>query len=189
MFKGTILFIHGFTSSSQQNWFPYISKKLDEVGISYRIPDLPGGTYPHLNNWLEKMQEVITHVEGPLILVGHSLGTRAILEYLDKYKAEVEKVFLIAAFANKLENAQRHDDGRSYADFFEHKVDASEIKKHVQDFIVVHSLEDSSIEFDQAKEISDDLNARLIEVKGRDHISESEHGEFIFQILKEELKF
>ncbi len=39
-------FIHGYTASSQADFYPILSKELDKVGLDYVIPDLPGNKYP-----------------------------------------------------------------------------------------------------------------------------------------------
>lgn len=189
MFRGTIVFVHGYTASSKGDWYPQISTLLDQAGVAYKIPDLPGGEYPHAQEWLSIIDDVVKESEGPLVLVGHSLGTRAVLLYIEKYQPKVEKVFLIATFDDLLDNANRHDDGKGYADFFEQHMDIHILKKSVGGFVVVHSKDDSSIEYTQAEGIAAKLDAKLMMVDGRDHMSESENAEFIFEILKEELGF
>ena len=94
------------------------------------------------------MYDVISKIETPLDLVGHSLGSRTALLYLEKCQPKVEKVFLIAAFYNNTENAKRNN-GESYPDFFEHKIDLEKIKPLVGEFIVMHSKDDDSIEYEQ----------------------------------------
>lgn len=189
MFSGTIVFIHGYTASSKGDWYPQISALLDQAGVAYRIPDLPGGEHPHVQEWLSIIDDVVKESEGPIVLVGHSLGSRAVLLYIEKYRPTVEKVFLIAAFDDLLENANRHDDGKNYADFFEQNLDLNILKKNIGEVIVMHSKDDSSIEYSQAEGIAMKLGAKLMTVDGRDHMSESENAEYIFEILKRELGF
>src|SRR5688572_23467066 len=104
-----IIFIHGYTASHLADWYPAISKSLDEAGVDYAIPDLPGGTRPHAKDWVEAVHKEVKNSDKPIVLVGHSLGTRTALLYLDQYKQSVKAVFLIAAFANRVENAKRRD--------------------------------------------------------------------------------
>ena len=183
-----IIFIHGWTASHLADWYPNIVPELDKLGIDYAIPDLPGGEYPHAKDWLNKIHEVISKTDKPIILVGHSLGSRTALLYLEKYHPKVEKVFLVAAFANKIENADRHD-GETYPDFFEHKIDIEKIKPLVGKFIVMHSKDDDSIPYEQGVEIAHDLNAELLTYEGRFHFSEPENAPIIFEELRKELQF
>lgn len=184
-----IVFIHGYTSSHVTDWYPAVSIELNKHHIDFAIPVLPGDTLPHANEWLETLHTEISKSNKPLILVGHSLGTRAALLYLEKYKPKnVQLVILIAAFANMLENGQRND-GETYPDFFEHVINIEEIKKLAKKFIVIHSKDDSSIPFEQGAAIANDLNAKLIPYEDRDHFSNPKNAQFILQELQKELHF
>lgn len=112
-----VIFIHGYAASHLADWYPNLSKELDKLGIDYIIPDLPGGEYLYAQEWLETLHSVISKTTKPLVFVGHSLGARTALLYLEKYQPKVEKVFLIAVFSNKTENGNRND-GETYPDFF-----------------------------------------------------------------------
>lgn len=182
-----IIFIHGYTASSKENWYPNISKELTKLNVDYEIPDLPGGEHPHASEWLEKMHEVISNVDKPIVLVGHSLGTRAILLYLEKYQPKVKAVFLVAAFSNRLENATKYDEG-AYPDFFEHLIDIEKIKLLVGKFVVMHSKDDELV-YEGAVEVSNLLGAKLVTFEDRNHMSDPEDAYLILDILRKELDF
>ncbi|HET7099282.1 MAG TPA: alpha/beta fold hydrolase [Patescibacteria group bacterium] len=182
-----IVFVHGYTASSKVNWYPNISTELTKLGIDFEVPDMPGGEHPHASEWLDTMHSVISKIDKPLVLVGHSLGTRAILLYLEKYQPQVKAVFLVATFSNRLENGTKYD-GSAYSDFFTHLVDIEKIKSLVGKFVVVHSKDDE-LPFDGAVEISNQLGAKLIPFEDRDHMSDPSNAPIILKILREELDF
>lgn len=183
-----IIFIHGYTASSKENWYPNLSAELDKFGVDYVVPDLPGGDKPHAQEWLETIHQVVSLSTKPVIFVGHSLGTRAVLLYLEKYRPKVEKVFLIAAFNNDLSNGQRHE-GETYPDFFEHQIDMNIVRPLVKKFIVLHSTDDDSIPYSQAEDISSDLSAQLHAFSDRGHFDRPESYFFVLQVLRNELGF
>lgn len=183
-----IIFIHGWTASHLADWYPTLCPELDKLGIDYVVPDLPGGEHPHIKDWLEGVHSVVSQTTKPLVFVGHSLGSRTALLYLERYQPKVEKVFLIAAFANKIENALRHDR-QAYPDFFEHKIDIEKIKPLVGKFIVMHSKDDDSIPYEQGVEIAKDLNSELITYEGRYHFSGPDNASFVLEELRKELQF
>lgn len=182
-----ILFIHGYTASSKADFYPALSVLLDKAHIDYAIPDLPGEKYPHAHIWLEKLHESIKNSTKPLIIVGHSLGTRTALLYIEKYLPKVKHLFLIAAFANRLENAKRRDE--VYSDFFENMVDVTKIKSVVEHSYVLHSNDDHSIPIEQGREIAHELDAEIIVSTDRDHYCESSNAPYIFSLLKEKIGF
>ena len=184
-----IIFIHGYTASHLSDWYPNISIELRKLGIDFAIPDLPGELKPHANEWLDILHQEIIKSNKPLVLVGHSLGTRTALLYIEKYMPQnVQLVIMIAAFANKLENALRRD-GDTYPDFFEHIIDIQKIKKLSNKFVVMHSKDDSIIAFGQGIEIAKDLDAEFITYEDRDHFSNADNLPFVLQVLKKELSF
>lgn len=181
-----IIFIHGYTSSSNDDFYPGVSEKLKSLNIDFEIPDLPGGEHPHATIWLNELHKIISKVDKPLVLIGQSLGTRAALLYLEKYKPKIKLVLLIAAFANRLENATKYD-GDGYPDFFEHLIDIPKIKTLSDKFIIIHSKDDA-LEYWQGKEIAEQLGAKLISCKNMSHFSEDPRSPSeIVKILLREL--
>ena len=79
-----IIFVHGYTASSKVNWYPEVAKSLTAMGVDFAIPDLPGGWHPHSEKWLDIIDKEVKAAGKPVVLVGQSLGTRAVLLYLDK---------------------------------------------------------------------------------------------------------
>lgn len=182
-----IIFVHGYTSSSKDDWYPGIYKRLKKLNIDFEIPNLPGGKYPKASIWLDKLHKVISKTNKPLVLVGHSLGTRTILLYLEKYRPKVKLVLLIAAFANRLENATKYD-GDGYPNFFEHLVNIEDIKGLSEKFVVMHSKDDS-LDFDQGVEIANQLGGDLLGYNSRGHFSGSKNYTEVLKVLNDYLKF
>lgn len=162
--------------------------ELDRLDIDYSIPSLPGGKYPQAKVWLQILHEKLVRNKKPLIIVGHSLGTRAALLYIEKYNVKIERLFLIAAFANRTENALRNG-GNTYPDFFTHKIDVQIIKNLVSHSYVLHSKDDSSISYEQGEEIAHDLGAELIMSENRDHFCDPANAPYLLSVLKEKIGF
>lgn len=171
-----VISIHGYTSSPRKKKYQLIAKELEKLGIEYSVPALPGNEHPRSQQWLEIIDAEVTSSSKPVVLVGHSLGTRAVLLYLDKYEKEVSTVILIAAFDNDIEkNGGRR--GGKYTDFWEYPVDVEKIQKLAEKFIVVHSRDDDSIDYQQGVAISKELGAQLITYEDMGHFSGEENAE------------
>jgi len=156
-----IIFVHGYTASSEVNWYPNISKELDSLGIDHSIPDLPGDEHPHSKAWLEIIDREVNSTDKPVILVGHSLGTRAILLYLDKFNREIDAVILVASMSNNIDVYNKRSNTHLFKDFIEYAVDINKIKKLVGTFIVMHSKDDTVINYEDGVEIAKELGAEL----------------------------
>lgn len=183
-----IVFIHGYTSSSGSDFYPRLSKMLFNAGIDFIIPDLPGGKNPHSEIWMREIADSLKGNTKPLIFVGHSLGTRAVLLYLEQFKLHIEKAFLIAAFANDLANAARRE-GLAYPDFFTHKINLDIVKQLSREYYVVHSMDDPSIAYSQGEQIAGQLNAKLLTFSDKGHFYKPENADTIFNILAQYIPF
>lgn len=178
-----VIFVHGYTASSQADWYPNIRPELDKLGVDYSIPDLPGGEHPKSKDWLEIIDREVKSTKKPIILVGHSLGSRTVLLCLDKFEKKVDTVILIAAFNNNWKkNRKRRNE--HYADFFEYAPDTEKIKKLATKFIVMHSKDDDSINYQQGVQIAKDLGAKLITYEDRGHFYQPENYKYVLEVLK-----
>jgi len=186
-----VVLVHGYTSSPKNEKYQIISQKLDELGVEHSIPAFPGGEYPHSREWLEIIDREVKNTDKPIVLVGHSLGTRAILLYLDKFEIKVDTVILVATFNNDVEENTRKRDG-NYADFFEYPLNIEKIKKLANKFIIVHSKDDDSIDYQQAVDISKELDVELITYEHASHFSGKDgaekNAEYFLKFIKSALK-
>ncbi|MCL4406021.1 MAG: alpha/beta fold hydrolase [Patescibacteria group bacterium] len=178
----TVIFIHGYNASPEINWYPEMRRELDKLRVPYRMPALPGGDNPKSREWLRIIDETVKSVKGDVVLVGHSLGTRAALLYLDQSKKPVKGVLLVAPFDNNIANAGRR--GFGYSDFFEYPLNIGEIKKLSPKFVVMHSHDDQRIPFGQGKRIAKELGADFVAYDGKHHFARPESFADVFAQLK-----
>lgn len=180
-----VIVVHG-TGGHDADWLPSIGEKLNQLNIQFKIPHLPNEKPIHARDWITGIHDYVKVINGSITFVGYSLGTRAILLYLEKYPIKAEHVLLVAAFANDVKNAKA-DDGE-YHSFFTHKIDTVKIKKNVGDITILHSEDDWSIPYEQAVELSKELNAELITYKDRGHFTDSKCADDVLKVLKDKLK-
>ena len=172
-----VILIHGYTSSPKKKKYQIISQELDKLGVDYSIPAFPGEEYPHSKEWLEIINKEVKKTTKPVVLIGHSLGTRAALLYLDKFEQKVDSVILIATFNNNFEENRKRRDDENYADFFDYVLNIEKVKKLADRFIVVHSKDDNSINYQQGVEISNELGAELMTYEDMGHFCGEERAE------------
>jgi len=184
-----IIFVHGYTASSKADWYPNISPMLDRLQINYVIPDLPGGEHPHSKDWLKMINNEIKKTDKQIVFVGHSLGTRAVLLYLDQFKKQVETVVLIAPLSNETKNTQRRG-GETYPDFFKYKIDLSKVKPLAKKWLILHSRDDDSLDYQEhGVALSKELRVKLITYEDRSHFSAPENAPYILRVLRKGIGF
>lgn len=184
-----IIFVHGYTASHLADWYPKITPLLKNDGVDFVVPDLPGHQRPHSDKWLEIIDKEYKKSVKPVVFVGHSLGTRAILLYLDQYKKLARSVILIAPLSNELANANRRD-GEAYPDFFEYVINLNKVKEQSNSWLILHSKDDHSLDYEShGLALSKSMGIELLTYEDRDHFSKPENAHIIYSVLKKRLSF
>jgi predicted alpha/beta hydrolase family esterase len=177
----TIIDIPGYNHNSESMWHPDFRKYITESGNEIVSLNLPGGKYPVFTEWYPIIEQAVSEAKNPVILVGHSLGTRAVLLFLEQTTQIVENIVLIAPFDNSLTNSSFRNG--NYANFFEHLIDIEKVKSKVKGKIkVIGSEDDANIPYIQAQNIASDLSAELITIPNSGHFLDTKWAKLLSEI-------
>ena len=178
----TIIDIPGYNHNSQSMWHPDFRKYIIESGNEVTTLNLPGGKYPVFTEWYPIIEQAVAEAKNPVILVGHSLGTRAVLLFLEQTQHSVQDVVLIAPFDNSLSNASFRNG--NYANFFEYLIDINKVKSKIKGQIkVIGSEDDANIPYIQAQNISRDLQGELITIPNSGHFLDTKWAKILSEIV------
>ncbi len=175
--------IHGYMSGPNHIWHPGLRGLIIQSGDQVVAPQLPGNEHPHNQEWLPIIDDCVQkNKDQEITLIGHSLGTRAIVLYLDQYDVQVSRTVLIGPFDTSLANASFREG--VYANFFDSDINLDRVKSRAGQTIVIGSLDDSRIPFVQAENIARDLDAELHSIPHSDHFLLSSWADQLWQIIK-----
>ena len=146
------LILHGTGGHDKENWFPWLKKELNEIGIKTEVPNFPDSDKPILEDWLRKLEEY--NIAEDTILIGHSLGCPLILRLLEKGK-KIKAAYLVAAFMDDL-----GWDVLEESNFFSKPFDLGKIKKNCKHFEVFTSKNDPYLKIKHGQEVADNLNVK-----------------------------
>lgn len=178
----TVIDIPGYNHTSQHGWHPELKSLLENGGHEVKSLDLPGGKYPVFTNWYPIIEKAVQEARYPVVLMGHSLGTRAVVLFLEKTLLIVNRIVLIAPFDNNTRNASFRDG--NYANFFSHEVDINGIKNHIQDkVLIIGSEDDMNIPYIQAQNIAADLEGELISIPNSGHFLDAKWAKVLSEIV------
>jgi len=178
----TVIDIPGYNHNSESIWHPEFRKWIAEEGNEVITLDLPGGGHPVFTEWYPIIEQVVREAQYPITLVGHSLGTRAVLLFLEHTELSVENIILIGPFDNNTANAKFRDG--NYANFFEYSIDIERVKKHIRDkIIIIGSEDDANIPFIQAQNIARDLEGELITIPNSGHFLDAKWAKILSEII------
>lgn len=156
--------LHGTDATSQDNWFPWLKSELEQRGHEVWAPNLPHANRPNVSTYNEFLLNS-GYDFSDAVVIGHSAGAVEINGLLQEFPKStvLRTAILIGVFKGDLdwENLKGMDI----------KFDYPRIKEHARNFIVIHSKDDPYCPFEDAKDISMQLNAEFIPFTNMGHFS------------------
>ena len=161
--------IHGAYGKPDENWFPWLKKKLEEQGHEVYLPEFPTPKNQTLENWMEVFEEYLPKVDEETIFVGHSLAPAFILSILEKLNVQVRASFFVSGFIGLLGNNTFDEINESFVtkDF-----DWNRIKENCRKFYTYHSDNDPYVPLEKGKELEERLGAKFTLVEDAGHFNE-----------------
>jgi len=89
-----VLICHAYNTLPSDNWYEWFAELLKSRGYDAKVLQLPNPSAPSEEKWVESIRAA--HTNDLVRFVGHSLGCRAVLAYLNQYNKSVESVALVA---------------------------------------------------------------------------------------------
>jgi len=164
--------VHCWGGSSNYAWYPWAKAELEKRGYQVTVPDMPDPDPPKLATWLPYLRKIIVQPDDELVLIGHSIGTVAIMRYLEALEVgQVGKVILVAGFTDQL-------GFKELENFFETRLNFAKIKtKSKNGFVVIQSDNDPFVSEQYGERLKEELGAQLIIKHGANHMSGAVDGE------------
>lgn len=89
----TRLIVPGFQGSPKGHWQYWLNETLSNSATVQQ----DDWFNPEMNSWVERLQETIESIDGPIQLVGHSMGVITILFWAQRYKTfKIDSAVLVA---------------------------------------------------------------------------------------------
>jgi hypothetical protein len=180
--------VHGFNSSPERNWFPWLEKELEKLNIETHILSMPTPRYPIKEEWIESLKNNIGVPTEEVFLIGHSLGSSTILRYLETLTKDekIGGVVLVSGAVNYVMGpGDRYD---LLNKFLEYPFNFDHIKNVCKNFIVIHGIDDPIVPFSNAEELSNKLSCELITIPKGGHLNDKIGYTELSEVLESLLK-
>ncbi len=179
----TIFMFHGTGGYPEENWFPWLRKKLEACGCKVTVPQFPTPQNQSLENWFAVFDKYKEDFTLDTILIGHSLGGAFLLRVLEKSDTKIKAAFIVSAPIGVLPIKNYEGD----KPFIGHSFNWRKIKKNCQNFFVFHSNNDPYVSLGNGEELSKKLSTDLIFIPGCGHFNKAA-GFDTFEALLEKIK-
>jgi uncharacterized protein len=118
---------------AEKHWFPWIKRKLEDLGFSVVMQDMPDAKDPNYSKWKEAFEKY--PVNPDTTLVGHSCGGGFLVRWLSENKVKVGKVVLVAPWLDP--------EGEIDKEFFDFEIDPG-IAERTEGLNIIYSTDDFS---------------------------------------------
>lgn len=176
-----IFIVHGFGGEPNGNWKPWLMAELMNLGVYACALAMPNPKNPICNGWIEEISRAVeSSKRDQVYLVGHSLGSVAILRFLEITKAKnIKGAVFISSPIYKTTKAK-------VATFLKKPFDFKTIKKNAKKTLVIHGDNDRNVSVEQGVFLAEQLKSEILIIPKGGHLGGSD-GYFTFPQLLEEL--
>ncbi|MDT0168672.1 alpha/beta hydrolase [Pseudarthrobacter sp. BRE9] len=148
-----VVIVHGYESSPDANWFPWLQSTLEAEGVAVTVVPLPDPDDPDKAAWENAVSAALGVPDAATVVVAHSLGVVTALRVLAALPKpwELGGLVLVAGFMEPLEALPELDG------FLATDVDVEGIATRIRERTVIRSDTDPFV----PPAASDDLARRL----------------------------
>ena len=166
-----IFIIHGYQSSPEQHWFPWLAKKIEQMGSQFEIVHLQGSDQPDFATWRQNLEAQVHPLNEQTIIVAHSLGCISVLDYLSEALNGrlIKAIFMVAGFNEKLTALPELNQFVQQA-----KLNDALLRFRIQQRYSLFSCNDPFVPAPLSIRFGQLLNAQMIEVKKAGHFMQSD---------------
>jgi uncharacterized protein len=174
--------IHGYLGYAGEAWQPWLKSELEKRGYVVALPEMPHADRPTIPEWIGFISSLVGRPDEKTVMIGHSLGSQAVLRYLETLAGtgqSVGKTVLIAGnfptgMSPEAANEKTGGD-QTLQPWLTIAVDPVKVRKASGPCTVIISDDDPIIPFEEAKaSFQANLGARIIVEHGKGHMNEDD---------------
>ena len=177
-----VYIVHGYTSSSSAEWFPWLKNMLLDKGINVSVFDMPNPYSPVASEWIQHLENNIKNLSSGTYFIGHSLGCITLLRYLENQPDNINIGGIILA-SGFLRNNPKYP---ALDPFVKEDLNIEKIIKMTENRIVLSAPNDKYVPYEFSSELAQFLKAKFITVENGGHFIGQE-GFFQFPQVYDEL--
>lgn len=176
-----VFLIHGFGGRPNGGWRPWLMGELDKRDIYACALSMPTPETPIKDEWVKELARYIDrNKDDEIYLIGHSLGSPTILNYLESVDTQIAGAILVSG---RCVNPSREET----AGFYRGKdatFDFEKIRSKARKFLVIHGDNDDVVPFKNAEIMSKGLDCELVVVKNGGHLGGKDGFDKLPEVLE-----
>ena len=173
-----VFIVHGYKGWPNGGWRTWLMSELEKKEIYACSLPMPNPDDPVCEEWIGEIKRVVgQNSNNEIYLVGHSLGSTAILRFLETTDSKnIKGVILASGPIKPVGNGNINN-------FLETPFDFEKIKNKAQKFLIIHGSNDDRVPFEHAQVLSKALDCKLVTVENGGHLNGSAGWKTLPQVL------
>ena len=187
-----IFIIHGWGSSPNDDWIPWLKKELESKGFKVETPSMPNTNEPKIEKWINHLKKIVKNPDKDTYFIGHSIGCQAILRYLESLdkKIKIGGCIFVAGWFNLIpEPIEEEGETEIAIPWIETSMDFKKITSHTDKFLAIFSDNDPVVPLTDNKLFKERLKAKIIIEHNKGHFNKSDGVKELKIVVDELLKW
>lgn len=183
----TIYLVHCWGETSKDGWYPWIKEEISGEHINVETFDMPNTDKPDIKEWIDNLEKKVLNLDENTYFIGHSIGCQTIMRYLEnKNVNKIGGILFVAPWIELLPYAINDEESYKIAyPWLNTQINFESIKKLTDNITCIFSDNDYFVSSNQKEKFKELLNAKIITVKNKGHISMEDNVYELDEILKE----
>lgn len=169
-----VVIVHGWGGNSEEGWFPWLRKELENKGFKVIIPQLPDTDNPRIYNWVPALGKATGRIDEDTYFVGHSTGVQTVIRFLETLTKDVKTggAVFVGGYLKSLSGLEDEPDGETIKKhWLGTPIDFKKVLSHFDKSIAIFSDNDPYIPRDNWNEFKDKMNSEIIVEHKMGHFS------------------
>jgi len=184
-----VFIIHGWGGHPEDHWQPWLRQELEREGFSVIAPQMPDTDNPKVGEWVSFLAKTVGKPDKDTYFVGHSMGCKTILLYLQSIDVQVGGALMVAGFWSSIqEEKMKVEENRLVLEpWLAAPVDPAKVRRNAKSFVCIFSDNDQWIPIETAQVYKEKLGAKIVIEKGKGHFGSRDNPIRELPIVLEEL--
>lgn len=178
-----VYIVHGYAASPSDHWFPWLRHKLQQQGATVTVIELPSPDAPRPEEWQRAIERQVRGLDESTYFVAHSLGSIALLRYLDSAPAgtRIGGYVLVSGFNDRLPALPQLDG------FVAPDLDYDRLVGMTRHRVVIAAADDSIVPFALSRDLAAAVASSFVPTERGGHFLASD-GYRQFPLVLQELR-
>ena len=184
-----IYIVHCWDGTKADGWYPWLDDKISNENNEVIRFNMPNTAHPKIEEWVAELDKQVDDLGEKTYFVGHSIGCQTIMRYLERKNIDrIGGMLFVAPWLDLLPEAINDDESYNVAYPWIHTpIDFEKIKRITNKITCIFSNNDYFVSLTQ-QDVFKKLNAKIVIVNDKGHISADDGVEELDEIYDELLK-